>query len=256
MFWHKNLIVDTTVTAETVTANYPSNQIPAFVWLCLCCINETYMLNKTPDLETQHSAVVEPDTVVKNIQKEKDTKYVRRAHMYLWWLVNDVICEFPFFVISSSLLHFIALWFPWNLSTPAIQVHSQGQGGRIVWGTCHQILTQWLFVQLLHRLNVEGKCPFQPIKTWMNMSELDFSSIIFIFSCHVPVSTPCPLHPIILIIQPDHTESIIQTTNPTTAREWHVIYVLQELNLRALFLVFTNFYQNLNRLFFKRYRSV
>lgn len=70
------------------------------------------MLNKTPDLETQHSAVVEPDTVVKKIQKEKDTKYVRRAHMYLWWLVNDVICEFPFFVISSSLLHFIALDFP------------------------------------------------------------------------------------------------------------------------------------------------
>lgn len=112
MFWHKNLIVDTTVTAETVTANNPSNQIPAFVWLCLCCINETYMLNKTPDLETQHSAVVEHDTVVKDIQKEKDTKYVRRAHMYLWWLVNDVICEFPFFVISSSLLHFIALDFP------------------------------------------------------------------------------------------------------------------------------------------------
>lgn len=31
--------------SETVKANKPSNQISAFVWLCLCCINETYMLD-------------------------------------------------------------------------------------------------------------------------------------------------------------------------------------------------------------------
>lgn len=95
-----------TVTAETVTANNPS-KLTVFVlhkW-------NAYAEYKTPDLETQRSAVVEHDTVVKDIQKEKDTKYVRRAHIYLWWLVNDVICEFPFFVISSSLLHFIALVF-------------------------------------------------------------------------------------------------------------------------------------------------
>lgn len=64
------------------------------------------------------------------------------------------------------------------------------------------------------------------------------STILFICSWDITVSTPLPLHPLILMIQPNHRVNQSQTSLLNKPREWHVINVLWELNLRALFCLF------------------
>lgn len=90
MLWHKNLRAD--MTSETFPKNNPSNQTLAFVWLFVLHKWNVYAGYETPDLETQHSAVVviEHETVkVKQAQMKRTSNMSNvKTFVTAWKLRN------------------------------------------------------------------------------------------------------------------------------------------------------------------------